>query len=150
MPLPALAAATALLAKQGAKAVAKKYGPEALKQLEAYAAKTKSADTLKSIKNNGQLAAKAEKDAASRAALEARAAAEKAVNAQTMSKAKYAAAGAGAGAAAGALATKQRAQEPKEGGAKKMMGGGMTKAYKEGGKVRGYGMARGSKSCKMR
>jgi hypothetical protein len=33
---------------------------------------------------------------------------------------------------------------------KKMMGGGMTKAYKEGGKVRGYGMARGGKACKMR
>ena len=32
---------------------------------------------------------------------------------------------------------------------KKMMGGGMTKAYKEGGKVRGYGMARGGKVCKM-
>jgi hypothetical protein len=38
----------------------------------------------------------------------------------------------------------------KKSGAKKMMGGGMTKAYKEGGEVRGYGMARGSKSCKMR
>ena len=38
----------------------------------------------------------------------------------------------------------------KKSGAKKMMGGGMTKAYKEGGEVRGYGMARGGKSCKMR
>ena len=34
---------------------------------------------------------------------------------------------------------------------KKMMGGGMAKSgYKAGGKVRGYGMARGGKACKMR
>ena len=32
----------------------------------------------------------------------------------------------------------------------KMKAGGMAKAYKEGGKVRGYGMARGGKVCKMR
>ena len=38
----------------------------------------------------------------------------------------------------------------KGGGVKKMMGGGMAKAYKGGGKVRGYGMARGGKACKMR
>lgn len=43
-----------------------------------------------------------------------------------------------------------KGMKAKKGGAKKMMGGGMTKAYKEGGEVRGYGMARGSKSCKMR
>ena len=34
---------------------------------------------------------------------------------------------------------------------KKMMGGGMAKSgYKAGGKVRGYGMARGGRACKMR
>ena len=34
---------------------------------------------------------------------------------------------------------------------KKMMGGGMAKAYKEGGKVRGAGMAKkGVRACKMR
>ncbi len=32
----------------------------------------------------------------------------------------------------------------------KMMAGGMAKKYKAGGKVRGYGMARGGKVCKMR
>ena len=41
------------------------------------------------------------------------------------------------------------------GGVKKMMGGGMTggmkkKGYTSGGKVRGYGKARGGKACKMR
>ena len=39
----------------------------------------------------------------------------------------------------------------KGGGVKKMMGGGMAKSgYKAGGKVRGYGKARGGKACKMR
>jgi len=34
---------------------------------------------------------------------------------------------------------------------KKMMGGGMAKAYKKGGKVRGAGMAKkGVRACKMR
>ena len=33
--------------------------------------------------------------------------------------------------------------------AKKMMAGGMAKKYKAGGKVRGCGMARGGRVCKM-
>ena len=31
----------------------------------------------------------------------------------------------------------------------KKMGGGMTKSYASGGKVRGYGMARGGRACKI-
>jgi len=43
------------------------------------------------------------------------------------------------------------AKMKKGGGVKKMMHGGMAKSgYKAGGKVRGYGMARGGKACKMR
>ena len=38
----------------------------------------------------------------------------------------------------------------KGGGVKKMMGGGKVPGYKAGKTVRGYGMARGGKACKMR
>ena len=39
----------------------------------------------------------------------------------------------------------------KGGKVKKMKAGGMTKkGYKKGGKIRGYGLARGGKVCKMR
>tara|TARA_R110001632_G_scaffold114304_1_gene225603 strand:+ start:403 stop:813 length:411 start_codon:yes stop_codon:yes gene_type:complete len=38
----------------------------------------------------------------------------------------------------------------KKGGGVKMMGGGKVPGYKAGKTVRGYGMARGGKACKMR
>ena len=34
-------------------------------------------------------------------------------------------------------------------GTKRMMGGGMVPEYQKGGKVRGYGKARGGRPCKM-
>jgi hypothetical protein len=52
----------------------------------------------------------------------------------------------------GAEGVKRLTGGMKKGGkVKKMMGGGMAKSsYKSGGKIRGYGMARGGKVCKMR
>ena len=48
-------------------------------------------------------------------------------------------------------AMEKKAMEKKGGVAKKMNMGGMAKAsYSKGSKVRGYGMARGGKACKMR
>ena len=51
----------------------------------------------------------------------------------------------------GAEGVKRLTGGMKKGGkVKKMMGGGMAKSgYKAGGKVRGYGIARGGKPCKM-
>ncbi len=43
----------------------------------------------------------------------------------------------------------KKAKEAKKKPAKKMMAGGMAKKYKAGGKVRGCGMARGGRVCKM-